>query len=299
MRTFHAAALVLLIGSLAGAGCGSESKTGVLPTAPTSVVPPVVVSANALTLSGRVYDTAFRPIGGATIEVLDGREAGKTTIANASGQFGFTGVFEEGTRFRATKEGFLEGTSRLGPSCAPCNPHHWVYFYLGLPIAPANIAGDYTMTIDAPAGCSALPEEARTRTYTATIAAQANQPTAANTNFGVTIGGALLVPGGVWEGFWIFVAGDYLELQMGDLHGQPGLIEALRDDTYYSVDAWGTTTVPSPGTTFTAQFEGEIVHCVMKPGISVLDGDRRHNCSADRSISRVSCPGGRLTLTRR
>ena len=299
MRASHAAVLVLLFGSLAGAGCDSDSKTGVLPTAPTSVVPPVVVDSNAINLSGRVYDTAFRPIGGATVEVLDGAEAGKTTIANASGQFGFTGVFEEGTRFRATKDGFLEDTSRLGPSCAPCNPHHWVYFHLGLPIAPTNIAGDYTMTVEAAAGCTALPEEARRRTYTATIAPEVNQPTAATTYFRVTTGGASLVHGGVWEGIWIAVAADYIDLAMGDLHGQPGLIEELRADTYFGVDAWGNGTVPSPGTTFTAPFEGTIVYCVMKPGIAVLDGDRRHNCSADRAISRVTCPGGRLTFTRR
>ena len=299
MRASQAAVLVLLFGSLAGPGCNSDSKTGALPTAPTSVVPPVGVNANTLALSGRVYDTAFRPIGGATVEVLDGAEAGRTTTANASGQFWFSGVFEEGTRFRATKEGFLDGTSRLGPFCAPCNPHHWVYFHLGLPIAPANIAGAYTMTVEALAGCTALPEEARMRTYTATIAPEANQPTAATTYFRVSTGGASIVHGGTWEGLWISVAGDYIDLAMGDLHGQPGLIEELRADTYFGVDAWGTGTVPSPGTTFTASFEGAIVYCVMKPGIAVLDGDRRHNCSADRAISRVACPGGRMTFTRR
>src|SRR5687768_13981055 len=102
MRRFHVASLALLMGALAGAGCGSDSKSAVIPTAPTSVVPPAVASPTAPTLSGKVSDTAFRTIGGATVEVLDGAEAGKTTIANASGQFWLTGVFEEGTRFRAT-----------------------------------------------------------------------------------------------------------------------------------------------------------------------------------------------------
>jgi len=298
MRSSSAALLPLLIGAFSVGGCGSDSPTAALPTAPTTVVRPGVVTPLA-TLSGKVFDTAHRAIAGATIEVLDGVQVGMTTTSDASGQYWFSGVFEEGTRFRATKDGFLEGASRLGPSCAPCNPHHWVYFYLGLPIAPANIAGDYTMTIDAPAGCSALPAEARSRTFMATIVAERNQPTAANTYCRGDFSGASLLRGAVWEGLWIAVAGDYIDVTMGDLHGQPGIIEQLGSDTYFSAGAWAKTTIPSPGTTFTSAFEGEIVHCVMKPGLALLDANLRHNCGADRAVSRIACPGGRLTFTRR
>lgn len=289
--------LVLVIGSLAGASCGEESPSRVLPTAPTAVVPPDVAITNGSTLSGIVFDTANRRIAGARIEVIDGAQAGMTTTANASGQYWLTGFFEEGTRFRATKDGYFESVRPLGPSCAPCNPHLWVYFYLGSPVTPANIAGSYTMTVEARQGCNALPPEMRTRSYAATIVAEARQPTAADTYFRVDISGVSLLHGYSWEGLSIFVAGDFLELQMGDLHGQPGFVEELGDDTYFSVGAWGTATIGSPAA-FTVPFEGDIVHCVMKPGAPPIS-DRRYVCSGAQVVTRVVCPAGGLTFTRR
>jgi len=304
MRTSSVAILLLFTSAVSGAGCGSESATAALPTSPSTVAPPTtVVPAPVVTLpaslSGMVYDTANRTIAGATITVVDGAQAGLTTKSNASGQYWLTGTFEEGTRFRASREGYVDGESRLGPSCAPCNPHLWVSIYLALPIPPVNIAGDYTMTVDALAACTSLPADMRSRSYTATIVPEAVQRTAANTYFRVEMGGAPLMPDAVWAGLWIAVAGSDLELEMGDLHGQPGLIEQLGNDGYFSAGAWGRTTVASPATTFTSPFEGEIVYCVMKPGVAVLDANRRHDCGADRAISRIACPGGRLTFTRR
>jgi hypothetical protein len=296
MRTVSAAFVLLIISAPIGTGCGTESPTAVLPAAPTAVPPPVQVAASA-SLTGKVYDTANRIIGGAVVEVLDGPHAGLRATADANGQYWLTGVFEEGQRLRAARPGYLDGIARVGRVCERCNPHLWVFFQLGLPDAPTNIAGAYTMTIDAPAGCTALPAEARTRTYMATIAAEAIQPTAANTSFRATVGEAPMVRG-AWDGVWLAVAGDYVEIMMGDLHGQPGVIEALGNDAYYSADAWVKTTIATGGI-ITADFEGEIVHCVMKPDIPVLDDQRRHNCAADRAATRVSCRGGRLTLTRR
>jgi hypothetical protein len=110
---------------------------------------------------------------------------------------------------------------------------------------------------------------------------------------------ASLLHGYHWEGLWIAVADDYAELEMGDLHGQPGLVEALDSDTYYSVGAWGTGTIDSQaGVTFTVPFEGEIAHCVMKPNTAPFDENRRYNCGGDNVVNRVSCPAGGLTFTR-
>jgi hypothetical protein len=297
------ALILLLTSALAGAGCGSESPPGFQPTAPTTVAtpptggtPPPVVS-NPATVSGKVYDTANRPIAGATIEVLDGVHAGMTTTSDRNGQYWFSGVIAEGTRFRASRDGYLENIARVGAYCERCNPHYWVYLALGLPTAPANIAGDYVMTVE---GCNALPADVRTRSYAATIVAEKNQPTTANTYFRVDIIGASLVRGGVWEGLWIAVAANDLALEMGDAHGQPGFIEELGPDTYFSAGGWGDGSVAASGTTLTTMFEGEVYYCVMKPGVPVLDADRRYACSgADRSVTRVGCPAGRLTFTRR
>ena len=299
MRSPGAAILLLTISTVSAAGCGSESPAAALPTAPTTtVVPPPGVTARA-SVSGKVYDTSNRPIGGATIEVLDGAHAGLRTTSDATGQYWLTGVFEEGQRFRATRDGYLEDISRVGPKCERCNPHLWVYFQLGLPIAPVNIAGQYTMTVEAAEACTALPADMRSRSYTANIVPEAVQPTAANTYFRVDVGGAQLMPDAAWAGVWIAVAGNDIEVVMGDQHGQPGLIEQLGNDTYFSAGVWGRATVASPVTTFTSTFEGEIVYCVLKPGVALLDVNRRHDCGAARAVTRIACPGGRLTFTRR
>ena len=286
----------MIFSFLVGAACGSESSSRVSPTAPTTVTPPpAVVIPNLRGLNGTVTDTGFRPIAGAMVEVLDGPQAGLTNTTNASGQFSLSGTFEVGTRVRARREGYLDGTAQLMATCATCVPQFWVNISLGLMIAPANIAGEYIMTVEA---CDALPFGVRTRTFTASIVPAANQPTTANTRFRADIGGAQLLRGLAWEGIGIAVAGDYMELWMGDAHGQPGLIERLDDDTYYSVDAWGTTTV-GPGGTIIVPFVGDTIHCVLKPGEAALDANGRYTCDLARSVNRTACGGGRLTLTKR
>jgi len=100
MRSLHAAVVVLLIGSLSGAGCGSEAPSRVVPTAPTTVAPTTVAPpSGAMTVSGIVYDTANRPVAGATVEVLDGAQAGMTTTSNASGQYWMTGFLKTAPAF--------------------------------------------------------------------------------------------------------------------------------------------------------------------------------------------------------
>ncbi len=291
----------MIFSLLVGAACGSESPNRALPTAPTNVVPPTVapppavVVQNQERLTGMVTDTGFRPIAGAIVEVLDGPHAGMTITSSATGQFSLIGAFEVGTRVRARREGYLDGTSQLVRSCATCVQQLLVSIRLGLLVAPANIAGEYTMTVEA---CDALPLALRTRSFTASIIPAANQPTPANTSFRADISGAQLMRGFAWEGIGIGVAGDYMEFWMGDAHGQPGLIERLDDDTYYSVEAWGTTTV-GPGGAITVSFLGDTVHCVLKPGEAVLDVNGRYTCDRARSVTRTACGAGRLTLTKR
>lgn len=295
--------VLLLTSALSGAGCGSDAAPSVVPTAPTTVgtpptggTPPPVLS-NAATVSGKVSDTANRPIAGATIEVLDGIHAGMTTTSDGNGQYWFFGVITEGTRFRASRDGYLDNVARVGAYCERCNPHYWAYIALGLPAAPANIAGDYVMSV---AGCDALPADVRTRSYAVTIVAEKHQPTAANSYFRVDISAPSLVRGSAWEGLWIAVAANDLALEMGDAHGQPGFIEEIGPDTYFSAGGWGQGSVAASGTTFTTMFEGDVYYCVMKPGVPVLDADRRYVCSgADRRVTQIRCPAGRLTFTRR
>jgi hypothetical protein len=56
-----------------------------------------------------VYDTAFRSVGGATANLLDGAQAGASTQSDETGRFSFVGVFEDPTTVRVSKEGVCPG----------------------------------------------------------------------------------------------------------------------------------------------------------------------------------------------
>ena len=89
--------IVLLMVVLGFAGCSGSSPSA---PAPGSQPPP-----GAFFIRGTVSDTAFRPLAGARVEVVDGRQAGLATTADAKGVFSLIGTFDDATRFRATKEG--------------------------------------------------------------------------------------------------------------------------------------------------------------------------------------------------
>lgn len=298
----HCTIALLIAGLLLVSGCSGDSTAPMLasvPTAPTAVVPEVVAP-QGLTVSGRVYDTAHRPLAGATVEVLNGADAGLSTMANANGQYWLTGAFDGDTRFRATLHGYGEALAPLSAPCPQCNPRHWVYFYLGLPVAPADIAGHYTLTVIADDSCRMLPAEVRTRTYSASIVAQPNQPTAADTRFVATIGGGSVLPGLSWPDLGIAVAGDYLELSMGDFHGQPAVVERVHDNAFLAFGGGGTTTVGAgPVSTITATFEGAIEYCVLPPGMSPIV-DSRYACAAPHADTHAVCDarGHQLILRR-
>jgi hypothetical protein len=250
-------------------------------------------------IAGIVYDTAYRPLDGAIVEVLDGPSAGKIAIADRNGQFGLFGDFDVSTHFRASKTGHADGVATLGPRCAPCNPNFWIYFNLAVPEPTAAIAGDYTLTITADESCLTLPEHARTRTYSVHIAATPNQPTSADTWFLGSIDGNLV--GRSWDGIWFGVAGNYIYLSLGDLHGDPGFIEQTSADHYYSVGGGGTTTIDADATTIASFFEGQVTDCALKPGVPLIGANARYNCTPELAASRVVCQSSRhrLLLTRR
>jgi hypothetical protein len=73
-------------------------------------------------VNGWVFDSAFRPLAAASVEVLDGPQAGTSATANAEGHLSLTGTFDDTTRFRATTEGHVAATQtwgRLSPSALP------------------------------------------------------------------------------------------------------------------------------------------------------------------------------------
>src|SRR5687767_14363246 len=99
---------IALIVIIAGtAGC-SGSDVASAPTAPSPLGSTPQVAPNqelALRLRGFITDTAYRPLAGAQIVVVDGASAGVSAISDAEGQFALSGRFSAATQFRASKEG--------------------------------------------------------------------------------------------------------------------------------------------------------------------------------------------------
>jgi hypothetical protein len=157
------ALLVPLMLAMGLAGCG---ESGSPPTSPTSSpIPPAPMPGGPqVRVGGEVYDTAWRPVPGVRVEVLDGPSAGVTATSDGLGAFSLTGAFDAGVRFRAAKAGYVEATLTLGIPCATCSPY--LSFQLALDAPAVDLEGSYTLTFTA--ACTAIPST-RERTYAATI----------------------------------------------------------------------------------------------------------------------------------
>ena len=74
MKRLAVAATFALVGLTCG--CGRSASTP-LPMAPSPAAPAPAPPAVSLTLNGYVGDTAFRPLAGVRVEVLNGPDAGR------------------------------------------------------------------------------------------------------------------------------------------------------------------------------------------------------------------------------
>jgi len=246
--------------------CGSNGG----PAAP-AASSPVATAQGAATAAGRVVpgifgfvsDTAFRALNGATITVVDGPQAGTSTTADATGQFTLTGSFDRRTTFRAAKEGYVTAAqtwSCSGGADCQATAAPWLGFYLAPLSSPLDVAGRYTLTFTADSACMDLPDEVRTRTYTAAIAASASPNVPAGTSFTATVGGAAFVSG--LDNFTVGVSGTYVDLWLHGGH-DPALVEQLGPNTYLLISGNAAGAAGSaPLSSMSAAFDGWIEYCV-------------------------------------
>jgi hypothetical protein len=251
---------------------------------------------NGELISGTVSDSGLRRLAGATVEILNGPQAGLSTTTDASGHFSLFASVDDATRFRASKQGHVTAEAPVLPNCDRCNPKRWVHFYLSVLEPAVALAGDYTLTFIADSACTNLPEEVRTRSYEATVALGdfnwVGFPAKAATSFKVTPAGSAF-PAGL-NYFWLNVAGSFISVVLGD-HTDPGVTERVAPDTYVAFHGPTTVTVESPVSSISTPFVGWIDYCV-NPAM----GDR-YDCTPGPAITRIRCDSARhqLTLTRR
>ncbi len=272
---------------------------------PSPVSPSVEASPNQVypVQSAGVADTAFQPIAGAEVEIVSGPQAGTSLFTDENGRIQLTGMFLSTDTFRASKEGY--GSVTRGFTWSAPNGRPWLAFNLE-PLSPAvDIAGDYTLTLDADSTCSTFPEELRSRSYAATITPTTTPTGPSNSSLELTVTNApTLVAWRNLNGFRIGVAGQVVYF---DLHGghDPSLVEQLDRTTYLAYSGSARTTVSaSAPATISAPFDGWIDYCMMRSpmGLAYICGtDNDGNPIPGASVTRNHCesPNHRLTLTRR
>jgi hypothetical protein len=227
-----------------------------------------------------VSDTAFRPVGGVRVEVVNGPDAGKELFSDERGFFSYTGTFPSGVSMRATKEGYLDSTSSVFPSTTSASA--WVSFLLA-PLAPAvDMAGNYTLTIAVDSACTGFPDEVRTRSYEARLTRRTVGNLPANTRCDGAVSGALFAP--YSNAFFFGVAGDYVTLST---EGEgPSIVEQVGPNRYMSYfgEAGASVATPGPGT-LSAPFTGLIEYCELKSPIGLY-----HDCSDALAAVKEQCP---------
>jgi hypothetical protein len=284
--------IVVSIVAFGLAGCDSSPTSLVAPSPGPQPAP--APQSTEIQVIGMVLDTALRPLAGATVDVVDGHHAGTSTIADAFGEFRFRGTFDDTTTFRASKDGYIGAIGTLSRSCASCDPaSRWIAFYLAVPAAPVEIAGDYTLTFTADSACADLPIELRRRTYAATISPQSPPNAPANTMFAVRVSGAQFFSD--HSGFFIGVAGNFIALEFGG-HG-PYVVEQVAPNTYLGFDGRaGTSVGTSPVSTISTSFDGSIEYCERKSAMGV-----GYSCRPDEAVALARCvsKNHQLILTRR
>jgi len=187
----------------------------------------MVLPSGTFKLSGRVLD-ADLGVADARVEVTAGSATGLWTLTR-DGNYALYGVSGT-TEVTVTKQGYHPHLERLDVS------RHLSHNLSLVLIGPRwDPSGTYTMTVTAAPECrGALPEDARARTYPASIAVASNARYAA-----IRFPGTQFVSMNWW--FWegARIGAESLTLEAGYYYGPP-LVERLSPARYFLVESANT-----------------------------------------------------------
>lgn len=215
----------------------------------------IVVPAGTFRLSGVVSEaqTVDVPLGGARVEVVAGTGAGLSATTTEDGRYrlyGVSGLAE----LRVTKDGYQPLARSID-----VRDHQNEDFGLPLVQQRVTVSGVYTLRIAASAECrEALPEEARVRTYAATLTQDGP-----NVHARLSGGTFVLLRSGRGNGFQGRLAGDQLTFSLTKYsntyykgYGQPyaDLAEQISPSRYIVVD--GTAVMRASASQMTGSLEG-------------------------------------------
>lgn len=128
-------------------------------------------------LTGTVTEPGGWPIDGSRVTVVSGTGAGLSASTKSDGSYTLVGLQGEVT-LRVEAERYTTRTERV----VVVDDRQ---FNVELPFAvrPASLAGEYELTLEASPACTAIPEQFRRRTYSATVSQQGS-------HFDAKLGGA-------------------------------------------------------------------------------------------------------------
>jgi hypothetical protein len=174
------------------------------------------------------------------------------------GRFLMPGTFTATATVRASKDGYQPETTALPPPGRPAPlplAGEVVRWDMGFSLQPdgpsANLAGTYTLTLSTDRSCTNLPEAARSRTYTASIA-----PSSRSTKFVGTLTDARIVFAPYSPYFEIGIARDFANTSFR-------IVEQLSATAYLAIEGSATASVGPSG--FTAPFSANFLQCPTVP----------------------------------
>ncbi len=239
--------------------CGPDPSSTPLTPSPSPGPPPSPPP--HLNLDGDVHDTAFRSVGGATVSLLDGAQAGASTQSDEAGRFSFVGTFEDPTTVRVSKEGYAAATG-TAKSMNSSNGTIWASVVLEALVKPVDITGDYALTIVAASACAGMPDDLRTRTYAASIRLTPDSGNQPGTSLRLTVDGGSLLPDR--NSFPVGVAGDWISFIMYNDYDF-ALVEKIGPGTFLAVQGGAAvSTDGGPVARISTSFSGVIDYCAFQ-----------------------------------
>lgn len=240
----------LVVGvAIAFAACGRDS---VPVTAPAPTAAPTPVQTTPFGLEGVVYDTVYRGVDQARIEVIDGSQAGAVVTSDVWGKFSFGDrKFAEAFTLQASKEGHVMASQRV--TAPQKGDVAFAGFVLASPTPSANLSGNYILTLTADSACSSLPAEATTWSVAATVSQGFSE-----TRYSVKVSAPTVLKGS--DTFAANVFGTVARFNVWtDADNSDGIVEQLGPEAYLEV--LGDSIVSVESFPSVAAFSGSFTYC--------------------------------------
>lgn len=107
--------------------------------------------------------------------------------------------------------------------------------------------------------------------------------------FDVSIHDASVLHGYEWDGMNMSVAGNYVSMFVGDLHGSSGLIEQVAPDAYVGFDGVSGSSVEPSFSTVSMPFDGVIDYCKLPTGSPLPTSSGTYSCLPAQPSATVQC----------